>query len=318
MSKPQTSFSTSLQIEESTVLQHYLAEHNFDALTPPAHVAWRFSGQGVNILFYQSGKLVVQGKGTDEFVRYTLENRVPRLAGIADGVSEVNASHRSMPQFTENMIGMDESGKGDFFGPLIACSAYVDESKVELLQKLGVKDCKTVSDTKIISMAQQVQKILSQQNFSIVILGNDAYNRMYERTPNVNKILAWAHARALENLLEKGCNASKALLDKFSNSDIVSRTLMEKGRHIELIQRTKAESELAVATASVLARSAYLQRMNALSSEFNVGLLKGAGTQVLALGKSLWREHHDVDFFSKIAKLHFKTFDDIKNDCELA
>lgn len=305
-----TPHSFSLQNSEISALYQTLCAMNYEQGKPPAYALWRLSGDGCVVIAYQSGKLVVQGKGSNAFVSNILTPLCP--ARSANPVASKNIT--DSPVFTRAMVGMDESGKGDFFGPLVTAAVYVDETTAQPLLDCGVKDCKSISDAKLLQMADKVLRILSTENYEVVILGNEAYNRMYTQIPNVNQVLAWAHARALENLLTKKPLITHALVDQFSVSNAMVRALRPLSRKIQFTQRTKAESELSVATASVLARALFIRRLNALEKVAGVPLPKGAGHHVVSVARSLWKKHPDPQFFAQFSKLHFKTFTEISDD----
>lgn len=301
------SFSLTLTPDDAEKLKQYCQDRGFPFSEPPQYARWKAEGTGFKIIYYASGKAVVQGKGADEFVRYTVEALCPLHAGTADRA----ASALQPPQPPEHFAphaGLDESGKGDFFGPLVICCAYVDERTVASLTAAGVRDCKLVNDAQLFNMAATIKSILTPSGFSVVVIGNEAYNRLYAKFSNLNRLLAWGHARALENILEKVPGCPAALADQFGNPELIKRALLEKAQKIQLIQRHKAESDIAVAAASVLARAEFLNRLARLADTAGVKLPKGAGSGVLETGKKLWEQTHNTALFEKISKLHFSTF----------
>lgn len=170
------------------------------------------------------------------------------------------------------------------------------------LADIGVKDCKKITDNKVKQLAVEIKNICK---FDVVIIGNAKYNELYEKFQNLNKMLGWAHARAIENLLNKtDCNY--VITDKFADTKVMLSSLMAKGKEIELEQRTKAEDDIAVAAASILARAEFINRINKLSKDHGMTLSKGASSQVLEQAK-LFVEKKGADSLGQIAKLHFKT-----------
>ncbi len=195
------------------------------------------------INLYTSGKLLVQGKAAKEWVTFTLEPEI--LKEVMLGYEDLQDPEAFQPH-----MGIDESGKGDFFGPLVIASAYVDEALVNKLRELGVRDSKKISsDNVILNMARDIRNVLGDR-CAMVTIGPRSYNRMYTKIRNVNKMLAWGHARAIENLLDKVPDCPRALSDKFGPTHQIERALMDKGKKIKLDQRTKAESDPAVAAGS--------------------------------------------------------------------
>lgn len=251
-----------------------------------------------SIAAYSSGKLVVQGKGTGEFVDFLLEPQILKGDAFAGMIAETEFFPHA---------GLDESGKGDFFGPLvIACVFVEDRAAAEKLASLGVRDSKAIkSDAKVAQIAQQILPAVNGQA-AVVAIGPEAYNRFYDNIRNLNRLLAWGHARTLENLLEKVPACTSALADKFGDERLIRNALMEQGRKIELRQQTKAESDIAVAAASILARAEFVRRMSLLGKEVGMELPKGAGPQVDKIARSL-AEQGGRALLSTVAKMHFST-----------
>lgn len=203
-------------------------------------------------------------------------------------------------------IGTDESGKGDFFGPLVVAGFFLPEGQEEVLRELGVKDCKRLSDNRVKEMAAILRKGYVH---SVVAIGPERYNELYGRLKNLNRLLAWGHARVIENILEK-VNCQEALTDQFGDEKFVLQALLKKGKNINLVQKTKAEDDLAVAAASILARAEFLFRLEKLSQEVGVELPKGASPLVEEAGVKLVKAFGQ-QVLSRVAKLHFKTTDRI-------
>jgi ribonuclease HIII len=199
-------------------------------------------------------------------------------------------------------IGTDESGKGDFFGPLVVAAFFMPDGAEDVLRELGVKDSKRTSD----SRCREIARILKKGYVhSIVAVGPEKYNELYEKLRNLNRLLAWAHARAIENILER-VPAGKAVTDQFGDEKFVRNALLKKGRAIELVQMPRAEEDPAVAAASILARAEFLTRLHSLSREIGTELPKGASAQVEEAAVKLVHEK-GPDILKKVAKTHFKT-----------
>lgn len=266
----------------------------------------RFSGakEDHNVTYYESGKVVVQGKGTKDFVEFTLE---PEVLGAATvGYEEVLD-----PTLNDPRIGVDESGKGDFFGPMCVAGVYVNAEVLRAWKTAGIRDSKSVgSDAQITKLARIIRETKGCV-YSVIAIGNEAYNRMHKRNGSVNKVLAWGHARVIENLLEKGDAMNppplRAISDQFSSSkSTVEQALMERGKTLELVQRHKAEEDMAVAAASILARDEYVVRLERLERQFGIPLPKGASAAVETAGKALVAKH-GADVLPQVAKMHFRT-----------
>ncbi len=197
-------------------------------------------------------------------------------------------------------IGVDESGKGDYFGYLVAAAVYVDDTTEKKLKELKVKDSKLLLDSTTLKLATTIKKFCK---YDIVKISPEKYNALYKKFDNLNKILAWAHSRAIENMLSK-VSPDYVITDKFADEKILNGVLMEKGRKIKIMQMIRAESDIAVAAASVLARAEFLKTLRALSREIGHVLPKGA-THVKEAAKYII-ENYGEEGLSKIAKMHFK------------
>jgi len=199
-------------------------------------------------------------------------------------------------------IGIDESGKGDYFGPLVIAAVFVDATTQSELTLMNVRDSKKISDGRILEMAPDIRIICPH---SVIVIGPQRYNELYTKIRNLNRLLAWGHAKALETLLEK-VSCGRAISDQFGDERLILNALQEKGRTILLEQRHKAESDIAVAAASILARAEFLLRLKRLSDEIGTILPKGASQAVELAGRMVVKKH-GVERLGSVAKLHFKT-----------
>ena len=200
-------------------------------------------------------------------------------------------------------IGIDESGKGDYFGPLVIAAVFVDATTQSELALMAVRDSKRISDGRILELAPDIKSVCPH---SVIAIGPQKYNELYAKIKNLNRLLAWGHAKALETLLERGVACERAISDQFGDERLILNALQEKGRKIVLEQRTKAESDLAVAAASILARAEFLSRLKRLSEEIGTTLPKGASPAVELAAKMIVKKHGQARL-GTVAKLHFKT-----------
>ncbi|UCE17925.1 MAG: bifunctional methylenetetrahydrofolate dehydrogenase/methenyltetrahydrofolate cyclohydrolase FolD [Gemmatimonadota bacterium] len=207
----------------------------------------------------------------------------------------------------QGWIGTDEAGKGDYFGPLVVAGVYVNRETEAKLRLLNIRDSKRVSDTRVKSLATEIKKICP---WNVVAIGPEKYNTLYEKMKNLNRILAWGHARAIENLLGK-VSCARALSDQFGDERFILDALLKRGKEIKLEQKTKAEDDIAVAAASLLARAEFLSRLEKLSSKWGIAFPKGA-TKVVEDGKKCVKKH-GPNVLSKVAKVHFKTTRNIRS-----
>jgi ribonuclease HIII len=301
--KPLASYTCKLSDEQASALLSYLQKHPFEMREVPYA---RFAGANdkVNLVFYESGKLVIQGKGTQEFIEFVLEPEILKQARL--GYEAVLNPEMLLPR-----LGIDESGKGDFFGPLCVAGVYVNEEVVKAWQDKGVRDSKNISsDRKVAELAELIRKTPGCVT-TVVPIGNEAYNRLYEKMKSVNTLLAWGHARVIENLMGQQQRMkpppSRAISDQFASSkEVVAKALMGQGRTIELVQRHKAETDLAVAAASILARDEFVTRLKRLEKQYEMALPKGASAAVDAAAKEFVAKH-GAENLRKVAKTHFRT-----------
>jgi ribonuclease HIII len=203
----------------------------------------------------------------------------------------------------EEYIGTDESGKGDYFGPLVAAAVYVDENSQSQLKLLGVKDSKLLTDTQIKDLNKKIQKII-KHNFDVVIINPEKYNKLYESFGNLNKLLGWAHAKAIENLAQKTkCN--NVISDKFGNEQIIKNELSRKKIELNLYQTPQAERYIGVAAASILARAKVIEWFSNKSREIKFEIPKGGGELVNVAAIRIL-DQFDDKYLMKMIKFHFK------------
>jgi len=201
-------------------------------------------------------------------------------------------------------IGTDESGKGDFFGPLVVAGVLADKKSLVELKKIGVKDSKELTDTVINNLAGRI-KTLVKDKFEIIIINPAKYNELYSKIGNLNRLLAWGHAKVLENILERH-HADEAISDKFGDEKLITSSLQKKGQKLILHQYTKAERYTAVAAASILAREKLNLWFVQMNKKYNIRLPKGASSGVITTAKEFISKY-GKDELKNIIKLHFKT-----------
>ncbi len=289
-------YSLNFNLELREKLSYDLEGQGFE-FTHPQYTYFQAKKPGLTVTLYQSGKLMVQGKGANDFVQFYLEPQLLQSIVLTHPHAHVDKTAR---------IGVDEAGKGDFFGPLCIASVYGGEKEIEALIEIGVKDSKTMQDSTIRKMADKIKKAVP---YHVVRIGPAKYNEIYPKFGNLNLLLAWGHATAIEALVTE-TNCKRALVDQFSDRPHVMTALKRKGIDIDLEQRTKAESDPVVAAASILARDAFLAGMEKLSKDCGTELPKGASAKVTKTGVSLAKEH-GLDFLNSVAKTHFKTLKEI-------
>ena len=301
--KPPAIHTCKLTDEQASALLAALLARNWKPRQVP-YARFAFESDKTNIVFYESGKLVVQGKGTGEFVEFVLEPEILQQAKV--GYETILNPELLLPR-----IGVDESGKGDFFGPLCIAGVYVNEGVIAAWKDLGVRDSKNISSDKKISDLAEIIRQTPGCVVDSVVVGNEAYNRLYTKMKSVNTLLAWGHARVIENLMGKRYQMNpapvKAISDQFAASkSVIEKALMKEGRGIQLVQRHKAEEDIAVAAASILARDAFVKGLAKLEKDFSMKLPKGASAAVDAAAKQFVDERGAGEL-QKVSKLHFRT-----------
>lgn len=301
--KPLTSHTCKLTDAQALTLNAALLARDWKPRTVP-HARFAYESSKCNVVFYESGKLVVQGKGTQEFIEFLLEPEI--LKQVKLGYETVLNPDLLLPRF-----GVDESGKGDFFGPLCIAGVYVNEQVIGAWKDLGVRDSKNISsDKRIHELAEAIRKTPGCV-VDTVVIGNEAYNRLYAKMKSVNAMLAWGHARVIENLMGKQYQMNpapvRAISDQFAASkSVIEKALMTAGRGIELVQRHKAEEDIAVAAASILARDEFVKGIAKLEQQFQMKFPKGASALVDAAAKQ-FVETRGAEELVKVSKMHFRT-----------
>jgi len=301
--KPLTSYTTNLSSNQADALKTLLQARNYQFREVP-YARFAAEKEKTNVVFYESGKLVVQGKGTQDFVEFVLEPEVLKQAKL--GYESVLNPEILLPR-----LGVDESGKGDFFGPMCAAGVYMNESMIKAWKEAGVRNSKNIgSDKRIREWAEIIRKTPGCVS-TVVPIGNEAYNRLFLKLRSVNAMLAWGHARVIENLMALQYQMKpmpvRAISDQFAaTADTVNKALMRLGRSIELIQRHRAEEDLAVAAASILARNEFVTRLSNMEKQYGMVFPKGAGAIVDAAAKEFIGKH-GVENLPKVAKMHFRT-----------
>jgi ribonuclease HIII len=297
------SFTFKITSAQAEKLRGILEAQGFEFREVP-YTFYGAQKQKLTVNAYTSGKLLVQGRGAKEFVEFTIE---PEIVGEAKlGYDEVHN-----PEMFQPHLGIDESGKGDFFGPLVIAGVFVEGDLPRRLLDLGVKDSKLItSDKKALEVADAIKDLITLDRFNVITISPEKYNDLYVKFRNLNKLLAWGHATVIENLLTRWPSCPRALSDKFAHESLVQRALKEHGKKIVLQQRTKAESDIAVAAASIMARAGFLTRLKFLGDKLGVTLPKGASAQVKSVAKEIFQKH-GPDTLKSVCKFHFKTFNEI-------
>jgi ribonuclease HIII len=297
------SYTQPLTSEQVKKLRALLEELGFQ-FSPKPYTLFFAQKDKLSIAVYEKGpKILVQGRGIEEFVQFEFE---PKILGEAKlGYEEVHS-----PEMFEPHFGIDESGKGDFFGPLVISGVYVDRRIARQLLDAGVQDSKRIgSDARIRALAQEIRTSTAGL-MNTVLIGPAKYNELYREFGNLNKLLGWGHARVIENLLERKPDCPRALSDQFADARVIEKALLGHGRKIKLEQRTKAESDLAVAAASILAREAFIDWLERRGKELGLRLERGVSASVKETARKIV-EKSGAAGLREVAKVHFRTANEV-------
>ncbi len=297
--KPITIYTSLLTLEQAVKLKKILQSEDYK-FEPKPYTLYYASKDKLNVAVYEKGpKVVLQGKGTQDFVQFRLE---PEVLGEAKlGYEEVHNPEMFTPHF-----GIDESGKGDFFGPLVIAGVYVDRGIARQLMDAGIQDSKKIGSDRRIRDLAKIIKTTQGAVSNVVKIGPQKYNELFQKFGNLNKLLAWGHARVIENLAQLKPDCPRALSDQFANPGVIERSLMGHGKAIKLEQRTKAESDPAVAAASILARESFIDWLAEAGRSRGKTIPRGASELVKAVARELVATE-GAGVLPKLAKMHFKT-----------
>ena len=298
--KALTLYTVKLTQDEMDKLAEICEEHMYE-FNYVDHTLFAFKSKpdAVNVVAYKSGKVVVQGKGTESFVQNTLE-------ALVTGSAQLGYEEHHNPEHYEPHAGLDEAGKGDLFGPLVTCCVIADGNMIREWKEKGVKDSKSLNDSTILRLDKMIRTtkgVVVKKMFASM----NRYNELMSKpNANLNKLLAWYHSKALQQALEERSDIAWGMLDQFSKTPLTQQELKKAGVNFDLRMMTKAESDPVVAAASICARAEFVRQIQKLSVEFGEELKKGAGAPVKEQGFKLVEKlgaHRLKDF----AKVHFKT-----------
>jgi ribonuclease HIII len=297
----QGSNSYKIDLHQQRELQSELKTTGFQ-FSKSDYSFWRATDRRHTLTLYRTGKLLIQGKDPER-----VAHRLMGKGFVLSDSSPIAPEKQSISKW----IGTDESGKGDYFGPLVIAGVLATPETRRELITMGVRDSKRLSDTSIKKLATRIRCLCPH---SLVVIPPSRYNKAYEALNGYGKvyrILAWGHARVIENILERE-DCHHVVVDQFARKSFIENALMKNGRHIALEQRFHAEDDMAVAAASILAREEYIRNLESLSAHYFIILSPGASDKVINIGRKFVLKH-GADKLKEVAKLHFITTQDILN-----
>jgi ribonuclease HIII len=317
--RPSTTYSVS-KADQAQLLEQFRGLGATE-LPPNPYETWRVklsdgTSQATAIM-YQSGKLVIAGHAPafDRAVA-SVETVGKPVAPKRSPARPVTTPSAVAPSENEAHIGTDEAGKGDFFGPLVTAGVFVDERTAQLLRTLSVRDSKLVGDRELRGLATNIRNVVEDERRAVIIVAPKRYNELYKQMrsegKNLNTLLAWAHTRAIEDLIQHGLRPKFILSDQFGDKRYIENRLMVDTRlsGVPVIQMHRAEADVAVAAASILARDAFLRWLEQAGKALGLTLPKGASPKVIETGKLLL-SRLGADGLKDYAKVSFKTMNHI-------
>lgn len=293
-------FVTIIDLMLAEKIKFDLIQFGFELSQPP-HTLFSGKKKGVSVSLYQSGKLMVQGKDMAEFIEFYIEPEI------------LKSFNFSNPELYADMVahmGSDEAGKGDFFGPLCIATVYANTETISKLLKMGINDTKKMTDKRTLDLAK---KLKDEVTYHVIKIGPEKYNELYFKFKNLNSLLAWGHAAAIDSVYQKS-NCKKVIIDKFASDTLISNAVKRKNKDLEIILRTKAEEDVVVAAAATIARATFLRGLDDLSEMIGYKLPKGASEQVKEIAIKICKEQ-GPQALEKVCKKHFKTYEEVIQRC---
>jgi ribonuclease HIII len=273
------------------------------------------TSQAVAIM-YQSGKLVISGHAPAFDQLAAIVGAVAISAAKKQAPARPTSAPAHAPPETEPHIGTDEAGKGDFFGPLVTAGVFVDDRVAKLLRALNVRDSKDVRDRELRVLAGNIRDVVDEQKRAVILLAPKRYNELYGQMrsegKNLNTLLAWTHTRAIEDLIRHGLQPKFILSDQFGDKRYIESRLLIDTRlsGVPVIQMHRAEADVAVAAASILARDAFLRWLEQAGKALGLTVPKGASPKVIETGRVLVARL-GAEGLKEYAKVSFKTMEKV-------
>ena len=296
-------YTLALSDEQVTILKACLLRDGFE-FKEKEHVLYSAKRGKLNVTVYRKGpKVLVQGKETEDFVKFVLE---PEVVGEA----RLGYEEHWQAKMFEPHFGIDESGKGDYFGPLIVAGVYTNSEITRALINAGIMDSKRIgSGNRVRELAGKIRAEVGNR-YKVIRWAPSRYNLLYKEYNNVNLMLARGHATVIKDLSVRVPSCGRALSDQFTKAPLIARELKNRSVRLNLEERTKAENDIAVAAASILARESFLDWMDKVSGKIGLELPFGTGSAVKEVAREFIQKF-GKEKLVEVVKLHFKTTDEI-------
>lgn len=301
-----------VKVSENTMNEMKDFFDEFKRPKTPAYAVFQADDSDCVVTLYESGKAVFQGVSADISANMWIERE--RHLNPNKKVDVKNSEQKDKKEKKEvvidpkiyhaNCIGSDEVGTGDYFGPIVVTSAYVNKDNIKWLESIGVKDSKKLTDDKILEIVPQIIKKIPYKS---VILTNKEYNERYNPNNNMNKLKAILHNNVLVKLTNEIKDYDYVVVDEFAKKYVYFNYLKESSNVFRnIIFLTKGEDKcLAVACASLISRYIFIKEFDKLSDKVDAFLPKGASDAVTDMGKKLVQKYGE-SILHDIAKLNFK------------
>lgn len=316
MKKPQTQVIT-LKVSENTKekMKEYFEDKK--RLKTPPYAVFQADEADTVVTLYESGKAVFQGISADidadmwsQMERHLNPNKKVEMKKAGQNEKKESAKKNSKVYYS-NTIGSDETGTGDYFGPIVVTATYVTKENISFLEELGVRDSKKMTDEHILKIVPLIQKKIP---YASMIFKNEEYNKKHSENMNMNKIKAILHNKVLLELAEKYKEYDYIVVDQFAESYSYYRYIKDAPKiqkNITFI--THAEDQcLSVACGAVISRYILIKEFEKLSKELGIKIPKGAGENVDKVGVEIVKKY-GPEILKKISKYSFKNSEKIKD-----
>ena len=286
---------------QSQKLENLLNQKGFEKVDIP-YAEYAYSAKNLHIAVYtKKNKLLLQGKGVEDFITFVLEPEITGILPAPESEESTQFAPLNFPHF-----GVDESGKGDYLGPLVIAGVYTTPMIAQEWQKAGVCDSKAISSPTRIRQLAQIIRQTEGAAFCVLTLKPEYYNKLYYKHNNLNTLLAWGHCHVLEKLSGEHPLCKQALCDQFAYPYVLLNQAKRQGLKLHIEQRPRAESDTAVAAASILAREKFIDWMDKAAEASSLSFPLGAGAGVNKAAQKIV-QHFGLEMLPKVAKIHFKS-----------